>query len=189
MNVTNRKTSFRQHALWLSALLFCFSVMAFITVAGATEIYKSYDENGNIVYSDQPPEPDAEPLVLPEPNIISSSVPVNPSPPSNSNAGFNAPQRVLEMLRPVEEETFWGTAQALEVSFDVQPDLAPQMRIAIYVDDQRVALISSTNTTITDIDRGTHSVRAELLDSRGNVLTATEPRTFFMKQHSANFNN
>ncbi len=189
MGMANQKISDRQIILWLSILLFCIGVAAMTTIASAGEIYKSYDENGNVVYSDQPPEPDAEPLILPEPNIVTST----PAAPSSSlNQGFdndNASPLVLKMLTPVADETFWGSGQSLEVSFEVQPEMLPGMRIAIYIDDQRQALVNTPSATISSIERGTHSVRAELLDNRGNVLTNTEPRTFFMKQYSTNFNN
>lgn len=153
----------------------------------ASEIYKSYDENGNVVYSDQPPTPDAEPIDLPEVNIV-TSVPANPRPVNRSGDDDGQTPLALQMLSPNNEETFWGTSQNLEVSFDVQPEMRQGLQIAIYIDDSREAVIRTSRTTIKSIDRGTHTVRAELLDSRGNVLDEVGPRTFYMKQYSNNFN-
>lgn len=189
MDLANMKSGFQYMARCLPGLLLGALLALFTAQAMATEIYKSYDENGNVVFSDQPPSPEAEPIDLPEVNVVTST-PANPRPVGNNDpdSGPGLPL-ALQMLTPADEETFWGTGQDLEVSFEVQPEMRPGMRIAIYIDDEREALISSTRTTIRAIDRGTHSIRAELLDSRGNVLDEVRPRTFFMKQFSRNFNN
>lgn len=172
----------------LATLLLGMWLMAIAFPAWSSEIYKSYDENGNVVYSDQPPSPEAEPLELPEANIVSSTR-AQPSPVAGDGDDDGNIPLVLQMLSPVDEETFWGTGRTLDVAFEVQPEMRPGMRIAVYIDDRREALLSSSRGTINSIERGTHSIRAELLDSRGNVLTNVEPRTFFMKQYSRNFNN
>ncbi len=168
------------------------SMLAWFGSAGtllATEIYKSYDENGNVVFSDQPPTPEAKPMDLPQANVV-PSVAATPAPVRRDNDGDGSgPSVRLNMLSPNSEETFWGTSQNLPVSFEVQPEMRRGMRIAVYIDDRREALISGSRITIEGIERGTHTVRAELLDRRGNVLAEVEPRTFFMKQYSSNFNN
>lgn len=179
MPFSHRKNSL----LWLVLMLFA---MLLAGNAVASEIYKSYDENGNVVYSDQPPSPDAEPIDLPEANIV-TSVPASPRPVRGDDELGQIPLD-LQILTPSDEETFWGTSQNLDVSFKVQPEMRPGMQIVIYIDDNQKTVISTLRTTIESIDRGAHTIRAELLDIRGNVLYATDRRTFFMKQHSSNFN-
>jgi hypothetical protein len=56
----------------LSALIV---LLAFPTLLFANEIYQSVDEQGNIVYSDSPPETGAEPISLPNLNIEPAVVP------------------------------------------------------------------------------------------------------------------
>lgn len=171
----------------LLMLLLSVACLGYIQAVNATEIYKSIDENGNVVFSDQPPTPESKPITLPEPNII-TSVPVAPSAPRNINSQSNTDIQ-LQILSPNDDETFWGTALTFDAIFAVLPEMSDSMSIVIYIDDQRKTVTNSTTTTLSDIDRGTHTIRAELLDRRENVLAETSSRTFYMKQFSRNFNN
>jgi len=169
-------------------LLLC-SVLLLLLQAAAlaqNQIYKSVDEDGNVIYSDQPPSPDAEPIVLRESNII-ETVKAQPDPISS---GETASQPLeIGILSPQNEETFWGTGNDLPVLLEVKPQLRPGMQINLYLDDEKVATVGTLQTTLQQIDRGTHSFRAELVSSEGEIIASTESRTFFMKQFSQNFNN
>ncbi|GAB4119251.1 MAG: DUF4124 domain-containing protein [Wenzhouxiangellaceae bacterium] len=169
-------------------LLLC-SVLLLLLQAAAlaqSQIYKSVDEDGNVIYSDQPPSPDAEPIVLRESNII-ETVKAQPDPISS---GETATQPLeIGILSPQNEETFWGTGNDLPVLLEVKPQLRPGMQINLYLDDEKVATVGTLQTTLQQIDRGTHSFRAELVSSEGEIIASTESRTFFMKQFSQNFNN
>lgn len=169
------------------SLLLC-SVLLLLQAAALAQnqIYKSVDEDGNVIYSDQPPSPDAKPIVLRESNII-ETVKAQPDPISS---GETASQPLeIGILSPQNEETFWGTGNDLPVLLEVKPQLRPGMQINLYLDDEKVATVGTVQTTLQQIDRGTHSFRAELVSSGGEIIASTESRTFFMKQFSQNFNN
>jgi len=171
------------------AAVLCGSLLLVLlstTVQAQNKIYKSLDEDGNVIYSDQPPSPDAEPIVLRESNII-ETVQAQPAP---ITAGETATQPLeIGILSPQNEETFWGTGNDLPVLLEVKPQLRPDMQINLYLDDEKVATVGTLQTTLQQIDRGTHSFRAELISSEGEIIASTESRTFFMKQFSQNFNN
>lgn len=186
MQIINTSST-RQWMTFSLLLIISVACAGYIQAAYATEIYKSIDENGNVVFSDQPPTPESEPIVLPEPNII-TSVPVTPSVPRNIDSQSN-PDIEIQILSPSNDETFWGTALTFDATFSVLPEMSDSMSIVIYIDGQRKTVTNSTTITLSDIDRGTHTIRAELLDRRENVLAETESRTFYMKQFSRNFNN
>jgi len=187
MQIANTSSTRQWIKFSLLILLVSVACLGYIQRVNATEIYKSIDENGNAVFSDQPPTPGSEPITLPEPNIV-TSVPARPSIPRNINRQSGV-DLAFRMLSPNDEETFWGTALSVDASFAVLPEMTSGMSIVIYIDGQREVAINGTTTTLSEIDRGTHTIWAELLDSRENVLAETESRTFFMKQFSRNFNN
>ncbi len=157
-----------------------------VTALAQHKIYKSVDENGNVIYSDQPPTPDAKPLELPEGNII-KTVPAQPNPIEHAAPSPQAPQ--IGVLSPADEETFWGTGNDLPVLLEVQPELRPGMQINLYIDGEQIATVGTLKTTLQQIDRGTHTFRAELVSADGELLASSESRTFFMKQFSQKFNN
>jgi len=173
----------------LCCLLLTVLLMSMLhTVAVAqNKIYKSVDEDGNVVYSDQPPSPDAEPIVLRESNII-ETVKAQADPISNGDSEGNQPLEI-GILSPANEETFWGTGNDLPVLLEVRPEMRPGMQINLYIDDEKVATVGTAQTTLQEIDRGTHTFRAELVSNTGEIMATTESRTFFMKQFSQNFNN
>lgn len=178
-----------RYSLWCALLLLlCCSGIA---VAQAP-IYKSVDENGNVVFSDEPPTPDAEPYDVPELSVI-GTVKANPrratagrDNQSDSDSAIRRPD--FSFVAPAADETFWGTAASLDVVFAVNPPMRQGMRIIVYIDNAQVSEMRSTRTTINAIDRGTHEIRAELIDQSGNVIAKAGPQQFFMKQFSQNFN-
>ncbi len=151
------------------------------------KIYKSVDENGNVVFSDQPPSKDAVPIVLQESNVV-KIVKAQPAPMDDPNQQATAPTEIA-ILSPESEATFWGTGNDLSVQLEITPAMTPGMKIQLYIDDEHVATISTSATRLQQIDRGTHTFRAELISRNGEIIATTESRTFFMKQWSQKFNN
>lgn len=168
--------------------LLLMSSLALSTQAHAQDkIYKSVDENGNVIFSDQPPTPDAKPMLLQESNII-KTVKAQPAPVGSAGETSNQPLEI-GILSPQPEETFWGTGNDLPVLLEVKPDMRPGMQVNLYIDDEKIATVASEQTTLQQIDRGTHTFRAELVSNNDEIIATTETRTFFMKQYSQNFNN
>lgn len=151
------------------------------------KIYKSVDENGNVIYSDQPPSPDAKPIVLRESNII-ETVKAQPAPLESSAETASQPPEI-GIISPGNEETFWGTGNDLPVQLEVSPQLRPGMQINLFIDDEKVATVGGLQTSLQQIDRGTHTFRAELVSNNGEIIATSQSRTFFMKQFSQNFDN
>jgi len=57
----------------------------------------------------------------------------------------------------------------------------------LFVDGESQPAPASGGSTLT-LDRGEHQVFAELRDARNRRVLTTETVTFFVKQHSENFN-
>jgi hypothetical protein len=176
----------RQGLWWLLQAVLLVSMLHTLALA-QDKIYKSVDEDGNVIYSDQPPSPDAEPIVLRESNII-ETVKAQADPIKSGDSGGSQPLEI-GILSPENEETFWGTGNDLPVLLEIKPEMRPGMQINLYIDDEKVATVGTAQTTLQQLDRGTHTFRAELVSNTGEIIATTESRTFFMKQFSQNFNN
>lgn len=178
----------------IGVLLVAFCLPAAVLAAG--EIYKVVDKDGNVTYTDKKPSADAQPVQLPELSVIDTDIPVPEK--SAAEAADQAksaeptPRELRKLYRdfritqPQQEETFWGTANKVVVSWGSKIAIMPGMSVTLYVDGEPQQAPAEGGVTLT-LDRGEHKVYAELRDPRGRRVVTTETVTFFVKQHSANF--
>ena len=166
--------------------------LAFALACGATgEVYKYVDEDGNTVYTDEPPSEDAEPMDLPELTVTDMPQPAQQNPPPPPADGKPEQQEItLSFRSPEPEQNLWGTGNDLPVELSAEPGgVIAGGQVVLYIDDEEVKRSRSLSATIKQIDRGTHTVRAEMVDSDGEVVAEAGPVTFHMHQHSRNFNS
>jgi hypothetical protein len=159
------------------------------------EIYKVVDEDGNVTFTDQRPSADAEPMDLPELSVVETDIQV-PDPQGTAEEAETKPMTPRELRRqfrdfritsPQNEETFWGTANTVVVSWGSTNPVPPEMSVLLFVDGASQEVPGTGSVSLT-LERGEHQVYAELRDERNRRIVATDPVTFFVKQHSANFN-
>jgi hypothetical protein len=93
----------------------------------------------------------------------------------------------FKIIQPQNEETFWGTANTVTVSWGSSQPLLPDMSVLLYVNGEAREAPAVGGVTLT-LDRGEHQVYAVLRNSGKKRIVTTETVTFFIKQHSANFN-
>lgn len=179
----------------LSALLALALPLA-VTADG--EIYKVVDKDGNVTFTDQRPSDASQPMDLPPLSVIESGVEV-PEPAAEAEAGEAAEVREptprelrrqfgdFRITQPAQEETFWGTANTVVVAWGSSQPALPDMSARLYLDGTPQDVPASGNLSLT-LDRGEHTVYAELLDARKRRIVTTETVTFFVHQHSVNFN-
>jgi hypothetical protein len=89
----------------------------------------------------------------------------------------------FRITSPLQEETFWGTANAVVVSWGSSAPLQPEMKVRFVVDGAAQAGTGDGMLALT-LNRGEHTVSADLLDGRGKKIASTEKVTFFIKQHA-----
>ena len=171
--------------------------------AAGAEIYKSVDKDGNVIYSDEPPTADAKPLNLKQLSVVSTRKPAVAPPVSAVGPDSDAEQDValteeeardirahftgFALTRPMPEETFWGTDNAVVASVELPNPLLPGYQIEFSVNGNALPPDVATTTRISGFDRGVHSISARVVDRRGGTVVSTPSVTFYVKQHSANF--
>jgi hypothetical protein len=152
------------------------------TLVLAQPIYKVVDEDGNVTYTDQRPSDDAEPMELPELNVLDSRAP--PPTVGGSDEEVSVEPLRLTISSPQNEENIFGTGNTLDVSLESSIDLPPTALIVIYLNGEAQDPIQSLDYSFDFIPRGTHTLRAELRTAAGRVLAETDTITFFMRQAS-----
>jgi hypothetical protein len=178
----------------LSALLMLVAPLALYAEG---EIYKVVDKDGNVTFTDQRPSESAQPMDLPPLSVVESGVEV-PEPAAETSPEATEvrepTRRELRRLysdfritQPAQEETFWGTANTIVVAWDASQPALPDMSARLYVDGEPQDVPAMGQLSLT-LDRGEHKVHADLLDARKRRIVTTETVTFFVHQHSVNFN-
>jgi hypothetical protein len=160
------------------------------------DIYKVVDKDGNVTFTDQPPNDAAQPLDLPPLSVIETDIQVPETAAAGSAADEPKPPTIRQLkkqfrdfkiTRPQPEETFWGTANSVFVSWGSSQPIPQSMSAMLFVDGAGQSASAMGGVTLT-LDRGEHQVYAQLRDQQNRRIATTDTVTFFVKQHSANFN-
>jgi len=173
--------------------LLLFSLSAF----SQGEIFKVVDEDGNVTFTDQRPNDQAQPVDLPPLSVIETDVQV-PEAPAEGDAAAEEPKeptlrelkrmfRDFRITQPQQEETFWGTANTVVVSWGSATATPNDFSVLLYVDGQAQDAPAVGGVSLT-LDRGEHKVYAVLRDGGRRRIATTDTVTFFVKQNSVNFN-
>jgi hypothetical protein len=161
----------------LGAALLCCSVPA------AADVYRWVDDQGVVHYSDKPPTKDAKPVELPKLETFPSG-----SPPSNLGQAVTADQHAdssgpgLAILTPEANETFRGDSnQEVIVTITVPPK--PARGVIFYYDGTALNAdpTHDASYTLTNVERGQHTVEVALIGQDGKELERSTPVVFFMK--------
>jgi hypothetical protein len=159
----------------------------------ADGIYKWVDENGQVHYTDVPQEsPDAvEVKVKPAQTFTMPSVASSSSSASKADASATPDGPVyksLEITSPAMEETVWNTGGLVTVAVNVQPSLRRGHAANLYLDGKQVGTLSPgmTSLQLTDVERGAHSLSAEVVNEKSATVIESAAVTFFYQQTSVN---
>ncbi|MEJ2059827.1 MAG: DUF4124 domain-containing protein [Gammaproteobacteria bacterium] len=156
-------------------------------------IYKWTDQYGNTVFGDNPPDKSkATPVDLPP----ITTVPALPAseqgsqgsaPPASPTSKTEATTyKSLEVTHPKNDSAFWDGAGNVEINVTLEPALNIRVgdQIELYLDGKLVNKGSNTTYTVTNVDRGTHTVHAEVVDAKGDSLLKSSTVTFTLHRHS-----
>ena len=165
---------------WLSACL----LLALAAPLPAAQIYRYVDEEGNVVFTSQPPVGQAaEPVELPPVNAIggaplpqsASESPGQPSKPVPPYPGFR-------IVAPEDDTSIRANNGDFTITLHADQPLRTGHTVVLLFDGQEMARGAAMTFAMKNIDRGTHTAQAKILDSAGNELAVTEPVTFTVQR-------
>ncbi|MBT8062764.1 MAG: DUF4124 domain-containing protein [Xanthomonadales bacterium] len=177
--------------------VFIFALVL-LCMPAIAEVYKVVDENGNVTYTDQPPDSDSVPVELPGLSIISpQQAPVGRrtaeqaseegEPEVTSIRDLRRSYRDFAIVSPQQDESLWGTDNTATIAWDTQYQLQAGMSVIVYLDGKAQPATNSPVSVFTELDRGEHKVRAELFDNKNRKVATSPTVTFYIKQQSINF--
>lgn len=170
------------------------TVMAGVICLGSgsvsAAVYKSIDAQGNVVYTDEPQD-NAKPLELPPLSTIPPPKSVNLAPAEKSDSGdADTKYEQITIISPTQDETLRNNAGNVNVSMALSPGLnkAAGHRIQFFLDGQTYGEPGmSENIVFQQMDRGTHTVEAAVVDGSGKELLRSSANRFYLHRESINF--
>ena len=160
------------YRLLSSILLICFSVVGF-----ATDVYITRDKNGNPVFSDQP-STGADKIVIPDIQTVA---------PSKTQPSLNADPRAkikvipkytsISIISPKDDESVRENSGKLTVQLALAPEIRGNDQVELLIDGKPVARGQDLSITIDNVDRGTHSLQAQVSTGDGDVILRSDPIT------------
>ncbi|MDU4059230.1 MAG: DUF4124 domain-containing protein [Pseudomonas oryzihabitans] len=170
----------------LTLLLLCLLLPA------QAAVYSYVDKEGNRVYTDQPPKgvkATQVPITVPN-NLNQQGQPTRKLSPTPAAPVARTPKaapfryQMLRILVPEPDATVIDQEGQLIVSLVSEPELQPGHSYRLLLDDREAGAGRSPVFPLGGLDRGTHSLVAEILAADGNVLERTPAQPFHLRRPS-----
>jgi len=171
-------------------IIFLASLLAATASPVVAQVYKTVDENGNVTYTDQPPGDGSKPIKLAPISVIEAPT-YEKAPEATEGDGAEKELSLGYMRRvykdfaitsPAQEESVWKPDGPIAVTWGAKTELQPGMQVTLYLNGSRHTTTAQPMIPLTGLDRGEHTLKAELRDTRNRIVATTETVTFFVRQ-------
>lgn len=142
------------------------------TINTQAALYKYTDENGEVVYSDKPPYEGAEELIPPKLQVM-PAVKIKPKPEAAIEEKQIAQYTAFKITNPKNGATLRSNTGNISITLALEPKLNTRAGHYINVFINGVAVAKKTSRlklTLNNLDRGTHSIQAELREKSGKLI-------------------
>lgn len=169
------------YAETMRILLLCITLALFTSVSA--EVYRTLDENGSVIFTDKP-SPDAEKIRIDKVQTV--------SPPAVKDFKYTPQAKTvsgvytkLEITSPKNDQVFTGGVVDVTASVLIKPALGTRFgdRLIFYLDSQQFES-NSTSHNFTKLDRGTHTVKVDVVNKDGKTLKSSAPVAFTINRPS-----
>jgi hypothetical protein len=131
----------------------------------AAQVYKIVDKEGNVTYTDTPPEEGSRPVKLRPISVIEApTYEKKPAPDEESTGDEDAKEMSISYLRknykdfaivaPQQEESIWNPQRAITVAWNAGYRLQEGMQVTVFLDGNQQATTSEQIIPLTGLDRG-----------------------------------
>lgn len=163
---------------------FLLLVLVFAASTAFAEIYRSVGPDGSVIFSDRKAD-GAEKVDLPPLPVYTPRPMQPPAPALAKDQPAARAYKSLRMIKPEHEETIFDNNGLVEVSLRLDPELDREQghRFRVTLDDTEHT-VESNHVRFSNIDRGTHVLRAAVIDAQGKSLISTRPVTIYLRRPS-----
>ena len=154
----------------------------------AGKIYKYTAPDGSIHYTDSKPDKTSQ-------EVNTNNIIVVDSTKTQSRKNWKSLDKTtpanqfsydkLAIAKPEQNENIWGTGGNVNVSVNLDKKIPIKYRLKFFLDGKPHGRVKSNTQLIADVERGEHSVYAQLINAHSRkVLKTTETVRFYVKQQS-----
>jgi len=170
-------------------LLGCLLAFASSAQSSRREVWQWKDANGVTHFSDYP-QPGARKILL---NGAPSTT--TATPPAATPAGARPAARPgaievvysrLEIWSPENGANFFEPDSVINIRLRAEPALGPTDRLLTYLDGKLLPGENLMEHSLTNVERGVHSVTSVIVNRDGRELIRSAPLVFHMKQTTVN---
>lgn len=161
-------------------------LFACITVcATAATVYTHTESDGNVSYSDTPLN-NSKMLIVPEGNKTSLpfSTQAKPTATSSTSTLGTADKKsytIFSITTPTDQTTFQNQRE-IPVVIQVEPKLQEGDKIQLFIDGNKYGNpAESTSLTTGQLDRGSHTLSAAIVDNNNVILKQTNTITIYVQ--------
>lgn len=173
-------------SIYFTALITCGAQVMLASAANSATVYKKLDENGNLVFSDEPFEGAEAIDVKPVPTInlnipqsLSTPTPATPTTPKAVTA-----YQSLSITSPQADSSLVNTGGLGTVKVSSQPALQGDHQYKLLINGEHKGTQSNNSFSLDNLFRGAHTAVVQIIKSNGEVVKVSSPVTFYVRQHS-----
>ncbi|MEX0607363.1 MAG: DUF4124 domain-containing protein [Halofilum sp. (in: g-proteobacteria)] len=166
-------------------------LLLFPALTAGEEIYRSTDDQGNPLFTDQAPSDSADPVTLePLTTVAPDEAPPQFQAPAEEESdeseqvgGYSG----IEVAYPPAGQAVRHNGGMVPFRVALQPDgksLDQGHRIEILLDGDVRGAGANEQISVSPVDRGTHTVVARVVDASGTPLVASSPIDFHLLRAS-----
>jgi hypothetical protein len=166
--------------------LFCAALLlaAPFSSGHAQAVWKWKDERGVTHYSDQP-GPNAVRVDLSSQTYSSDDARTDIQTDSRPRQRAAAVEyTVLQITQPTADQTIFAAEGPVTAQVQLEPGLQSGHRLQVLLDGQNISGEDSSSLSyiLPQLDRGTHSLQAKVVDGNGETVVSSTPILFHMRQ-------
>lgn len=164
--------------------IFCLLSFCLLTVATQAEVFKSIDEDGNVIYTDNPRGQQAiEKVELPSIN----RQPAIHVPPIEKTQEAAKLRHSITITAPANGAQIPTGEPDVQIFANIKPFLNADHRIR-FIHNGKISGKASKSPVLllSSVHRGEHQISAQLVNKDGKIIARSKAVTFYVQRHSVN---
>ncbi len=164
-----------------------------LPLAAQEKVYKKINPDGSVEYSDKP-IPGGELMNVPKGTVVTLPKPSDFKAAETTGDRKAAEKQQaeehaaaytrFEILRPRDDEAIRSNSGDLTAQLALEPGIVEGDRLRWKLDGNVIEGAGGLTLILRNVDRGTHTLQAEIVDSQGKVVKSTPTITFHLLRYA-----